>query len=68
MLKKNVTSIKRNVREIEWKKKKKKKIWNANARFPYSSPRLLFGETIDTASRNVEGGKKEKKFLSIASR
>lgn len=28
--------------------------------FSYSSPRLLFGETIDTASRN-EGGKKRKK-------
>lgn len=50
------------------KKEEKKKIWNANARFPYSSPRLLFGETIDTASRNVEGGKKEKKFLSIDNR
>lgn len=32
--------------------------------FSYSSPRLLFGETIDTASRN-EGGKKRKKKISF---
>lgn len=49
---------------IKKKKRKIKKEMKENLErertFSYSSPRLLFGETIDTASRN-EGGEKKKK-------
>lgn len=50
----------------ERKKKKTKENLERERTFSYSSPRLLFGETIDTASRNVGGKKRKKKFLSIA--
>lgn len=57
--------MKSNERKKRERKKKTKENLERERTFSYSSPRLLFGETIDTASRNV-GGKKEKKFLSIA--
>lgn len=43
------------------KKKKTKENLERERTFSYSSPRLLFGETIDTASRN-EGKKKKISF------
>lgn len=63
--------LERNVRDLWKSNKKKKKIkkemkenLERERTFSYSSPRLLFGETIDTASRN-EGGKKRKKKISF---
>lgn len=51
----------------EKEKKKTKENLERERTFSYSSPRLLFGETIDTASRNV-GGKKRKKISFDRSR
>lgn len=58
--------MKSNERKKRERKKKTKENLERERTFSYSSPRLLFGETIDTASRNVGGKKRKKKFLSIA--
>lgn len=57
--------MKSNERKKRERKKKRKKIWNANARFP---TRLLVCYSARQSTRLLEtwGGKKEKKFLSIA--